>query len=53
MMIMMLFLGMDDNILLSIEMLSFLIMILYILFHLRGVPGVFDVTVIPEGVSKV
>ena len=28
-------------------------MILFILFHFRGVPGVSDVTVIPEDVSKV
>ena len=56
----MMLLCMDDNILLRIEMLSFLIMILFILFYFRGVtvipggvPGVFDVTVIPKGVSKV
>ena len=42
---------MDYNILLWIEI--FLIMISFILFHFRGVPGVFDVTVIPEGVAKV
>ena len=49
----MMILHMDDNILLWIEMLSFLIMILFILFHFRGVPGVFDVTVIPGGVPGV
>ena len=33
----------DDNILLLIEMLSFLIIISFILFHFRGVMPEFDV----------
>ena len=36
-MIIMMILHMDDNILLYMEMLSFLIMISFILFHFRGV----------------
>ena len=52
-MIIMMILHMDGNIMLLIEMLSFLLMIFIILCHFRGVPDVCDVPEVPSYVSDV